>query len=183
MAEQKASMGLRIFETIGGIIVLFLGAYVLAYPGAAIATLILFVAIGLIILGIVTFIRVFESGISGWRRLLNLILAVLLIIVAGYVIANPFIYGSLTLVYLLDLGLIFAGMASIARGTPRNDSRWRNRRHPRLWSGNLPAARLSLGPGILGCCLDHIWTRSDFLGYRREMDVIRSLPIFSRPRF
>ena len=118
MAEQKASMGLRVLEIIGGIIVLVLGAYVLVYPGAAIASLILFLAIGLIILGIVSFIRVFGSGISGWRRLLNLILAVLLIIIAGYVIANPFIYGSLTLVYLLGLGLIFAGLASIARGTP-----------------------------------------------------------------
>jgi uncharacterized membrane protein HdeD (DUF308 family) len=42
---------------------------------------------------------------------------VLAILIAGSVIANPFIYGSLTLVYLLGLSLLFAGIASAARGT------------------------------------------------------------------
>jgi uncharacterized membrane protein HdeD (DUF308 family) len=118
MADQKAPMWLRILEIIGGIIVLVLGAYAIVYPGAAIATLILFLMVGLIVLGIVSFIRVFASGISGWRRLLNLILSVLVIIIAAYIIAYPVIYGTLTLVYLLGLALIFAGFASIARGTP-----------------------------------------------------------------
>jgi len=117
MAE-KTSTGLRILEIIAGIIILVLGAYVLAYPGVAIATLIFFLSVGLIILGIASFVRIFSAGISGWRRLFNLILAVLLIIIAGYVIANPFIYGSLTLVYLLALALIFAGFAAIARASP-----------------------------------------------------------------
>lgn len=115
--EKKSSMGLRILEIIAGVIVLVLAGYVIAHPGVAIATLILFLAIALIILGVAYFIRVFAKGISGWRRLLNLILSVLAIIIAAYVIANPLIYGSLTLVYLLGLALLFAGIASAARGT------------------------------------------------------------------
>jgi uncharacterized membrane protein HdeD (DUF308 family) len=115
--ETKSSMWLRILEIIAGLIILVLGGYVIAYPGVAIATLILFLAIALIILGIAYFIRVFAKGITGWRRLLNLILSVLAIIIAAAVIDNPFIYGSLTLVYLLGLALLFAGIASAARGT------------------------------------------------------------------
>ena len=117
-AEQKKSpMWLRILEIIAGLIIVVLAGYVIAYPGVAIATLILFLAIALIIIGIDYFIRVFAKDITGWRRLLNLILSVLAIIIAGAVIANPFIYGSLTLVYLLGLALLFAGIASAARGT------------------------------------------------------------------
>ena len=115
--EKKSSMWLRILEIIAGVIILILGGYVIAYPGVAIGTLILFLAIALIIIGIDYFIRVFAKGITGWRRLLNLILSALAIIIAAAVIANPFIYGSLTLVYLLGLALLFAGIASAARGT------------------------------------------------------------------
>jgi uncharacterized membrane protein HdeD (DUF308 family) len=115
--QQKSSMWLRILEIIAGFIIVVLAGYVIAYPGVAIATLILFLAIALIIIGIDYFIRVFAKGITGWRRLLNLILSALAIIIAAAVIANPFIYGSLTLVYLLGLALLFAGIASAARGT------------------------------------------------------------------
>ncbi len=115
--ENKSSIWLRILEIIAGLIILVLGGYVIAYPGVAIATLILFLAIALIILGINYFIRVFAKGITGWRRLLNLILSALAIIIAAAVIDNPFVYGSLTLVYLLGLALLFAGIASAARGT------------------------------------------------------------------
>jgi uncharacterized membrane protein HdeD (DUF308 family) len=115
--EKKSSMWLRILEIVAGIIIVILGGYVIAYPGVAIGTLILFLAIALIIIGIDYFIRIFAKGITGWRRLLNLILSVLAIIIAAAVIDNPFIYGSLTLVYLLGLALLFAGIASAARGT------------------------------------------------------------------
>jgi uncharacterized membrane protein HdeD (DUF308 family) len=115
--QQKSSMWLRILEIIAGLIIVVLAGYVIAYPGVAIATLILFLAIALIIIGVNYFIRVFAKGITGWRRLVNLILSALAIIIAASVIANPFIYGSLTLVYLLGLALLFAGIASAARGT------------------------------------------------------------------
>jgi len=115
--QKKSPMWLRIVEIIAGIIIVVLAGYVIAYPAVAIATLILFLAIALIIIGIDYFIRVFAKGITGWRRLLNLILSALAIIIAAYIIAYPAIYGSLTLVYLLGLALLFAGIASAARGT------------------------------------------------------------------
>jgi uncharacterized membrane protein HdeD (DUF308 family) len=115
--QKKSPMWLRIVEIIAGIIIVVLAGYVIAYPRVAIATLILFLAIALIIIGIDYFIRVFAKGITGWRRLFNLILSALAIIIAAYVIAYPAIYGSLTLVYLLGLALLFAGIASAARGT------------------------------------------------------------------
>ncbi|HYA33709.1 MAG TPA: DUF308 domain-containing protein [Candidatus Bathyarchaeia archaeon] len=115
--EKKSSTGLRILEIIAGLIILVLGGYVVVHPGVAIATLILFLAIALIILGVAYFIRVFAKGISGWQRVLNLILSILAIIIAAFVIDNPLVYGSLTLVYLLGLALLFAGIASAARGT------------------------------------------------------------------
>jgi uncharacterized membrane protein HdeD (DUF308 family) len=115
--QNKSSTWLRILEIIAGLIIVVLAGYVIAYPRAAIATLILFLAIALIIIGIDYFIRVFAKGITGWRRLLNLILSALAIIIAAYIIAYPAIYGSLTLVYLLGLALLFAGIASAARGT------------------------------------------------------------------
>jgi uncharacterized membrane protein HdeD (DUF308 family) len=115
--EKKSSMGLRILEILAGIIVLVLAGYVIAHPLVAVATLISFLAIALIILGVAYFIRVFAKGISGWRRLLNLILSILAIIIAAYIIAYPAIYGSLTLVYLFGLAFLFAGIANAARGT------------------------------------------------------------------
>jgi len=115
--QKKSPMWLRILEIIAGLMIVVLAGYVIAYPGVAIATLILFLAIALIIIGIDYFIRIFAKDITGWRRLLNLILSVLAIIIAGAVIANPLIYGSLTLVYLLGLALLFAGIASAARST------------------------------------------------------------------
>lgn len=115
--ENKSPMWLRILEIIAGIIIIVLAGSVIAFPSGAIATLIVFLAIALIVLGIAYFVRVFAKGISGWRRLLNLIMSALAIIIAAYIIAYPAIYGSLTLVYLFGLAFLFAGIASAARGT------------------------------------------------------------------
>jgi uncharacterized membrane protein HdeD (DUF308 family) len=112
-------LGLRILEIIAGIIVLALGAYVIAYPGGVTpAVLVAFLAVGLLIISGMGFVRAFQEGISGRRRLLNLILWIIALLLAIAVLVYPLTYGSLILVYLLGLGLIFAGFASIARGTP-----------------------------------------------------------------
>ena len=113
----RSPMWLRIVEIILGLIVLILGLYAIVYPGAALVTLIFLLAIGLIIVACVDFVRAFGAGISGWRRLLYVILAIIALVLAAYVIANPLIYGSLTLVYLLGFALLFAGIALAARGT------------------------------------------------------------------
>ena len=117
MAE-KTSMGLRIVEIIIGIIVLALGGYALAYPGITAATLIAFLAVGLLILSAWSFIRVFGEDISGWRRLWNLILSIIALLLALAVLVAPLIYGALTLGWLVALALIFAGLAVLGRGTP-----------------------------------------------------------------
>jgi uncharacterized membrane protein HdeD (DUF308 family) len=114
--EKKSSIWLRIVEIIAGLIILVLGGYVIAYPGVALATLSAFLAIALIVLGIASFVRIFARGISGWQRILNLVLSILVIIIAALIIDNV-VYGILTLVFLLGLGLLFAGIASAARGT------------------------------------------------------------------
>jgi uncharacterized membrane protein HdeD (DUF308 family) len=115
MADQ--SMWIRIGEIIAGIIVLILGGYAIAYPGVTAAVLIAFLAIGLLIIGIVEFVRVFQEGISGWRRLLNLILSILAILLALAVLVYPYLAGGAVLGWLVALALIFAGLAAVGRGT------------------------------------------------------------------
>ena len=115
--EKKSSIWLRIIEIVAGLIILVLAGYVIAKPGLTLLTLAAFLAIALIILGIISFVRVLARGISGWQRVLNLILAILEIIIAALIIDN-IVYGILTIVFLLGLGLLFAGIASASRGTP-----------------------------------------------------------------
>jgi uncharacterized membrane protein HdeD (DUF308 family) len=114
--EKKSSMWLRLVEIIAGIIIIALGVFVIANPSLATITLVFFLGVALIILGVTCFVRVFANGIAGWQRLLILILSALTIILAAFVIANPLIYGSSLLVVLLGLALLFAGIASAARG-------------------------------------------------------------------
>ena len=106
----------RALEIILGIIALVLGVYVLIYPGVAVATLVFLLAIALIIIAIRDFITAFSRGIAGWQRVLNFIVALIAIALAGYVLAYPGL-GALTLAFFLGLALIFAGIASASRGT------------------------------------------------------------------
>ncbi len=117
MVEGKASGWLRVAEIIAGIIALVLGIYVIVYPGIAAATLVAFLAVGLLILSLVEFIRIFSAGISGWQRLLNLVLSVIAFLLAVAVLVAPIIAGGLALAWLVALALIFAGFAFMARGT------------------------------------------------------------------
>jgi len=114
--EKKSSMWVRIAEIVGGIIIIALGVLAWLNPiatGIALSTLL---AVALIILAILSFVRVFARGISGWQRILNLILSIVEIVIAALII-DSFVYGILTLVFLLGLGLLFAGIASASRGT------------------------------------------------------------------
>ncbi|MGZ4908723.1 MAG: DUF308 domain-containing protein [Halobacteriota archaeon] len=117
MVEEKASGPLRIAEIIAGIIALALGAYAIIYPGIAAATLIALLAIGLLIVSLIEFVRIFSTGISGWQRLLNAILSLITFLLAAAVLVAPVFVGGLTLGWLVALALIFAGFAFMARGT------------------------------------------------------------------
>jgi uncharacterized membrane protein HdeD (DUF308 family) len=114
--ENKTSMWVRIAEIIGGIIVIALGVWAWLNPietGIALVTLL---GIALIILGILEFVRIFDHGISGWQRLLNLILSIILIVLAAMVLGN-ILLGFFTITFLLGLALLFAGLVSASRGT------------------------------------------------------------------
>ncbi len=117
MAEEKQGGWLRFGELIAGIIILVIAGYVIAYPGAAAATLIALLAIALIILAIWEFVRIFSEGISGWRRLLRLILSIIVFIIAATILVYPAIAGTIVLGWLLAIALIIGGIVWIARGT------------------------------------------------------------------
>jgi hypothetical protein len=136
--EKRSPVWLRILEISAGLIILILGIAAF-YPGVnwALTTFIAFLAIALIIFEIVYIIRVFAKGMAGRRRF-NLILSVLASLIAVLAIALSFyepsyvpfyrffflpliepFYGFffMPLIYLLALGLLFAGIASAVRGT------------------------------------------------------------------
>jgi hypothetical protein len=110
-------MWLRILEISAGLMILILGVAAF-YPGVAWGweKFIAILAIALIILEIAYIIRIFAKGISRRRRL-NLILSVLATLVAVVVLRAVYFYRSFVTVNLLALGLLFAGIASAARGT------------------------------------------------------------------
>ena len=110
-------MWLRMLETCAGLTILILGVAAF-YPGVVWGwtTFIAFLAIALIILEIAYIIRIFAKGISGRRRL-NLILSVLATLIAILVLATVSSYEYFLTINLLALGLLFAGIASAARGT------------------------------------------------------------------
>ena len=82
MADEKTSMWLRIGEIVAGLIVLVLGGYAIAYPGVTAATLIAFLAVGLLVITGIEFVRVFSEGISGWQRLANAGFAIIAFLLA-----------------------------------------------------------------------------------------------------
>ncbi len=108
---------MRIAEIVVGIIAIVLGGYAIAYPGITEATLIALLAIGLLIIAAIEFVRVFSTGISGWQRLLNLILSVIVFLIALAILIYPVIVGGVALGWLVALALIIAGVSFIARGT------------------------------------------------------------------
>ncbi|MGZ4904217.1 MAG: HdeD family acid-resistance protein [Halobacteriota archaeon] len=117
MVEEKTSGWLRIAEIIVGLIVIVLGGYAIAYPGVTLATLIALLAFGLLILSAVEFVRIFSTGISGWQRLLNLILSVIVFLIALVILVYPLIAGAIVLGWLVAIALIIAGAMFISRGS------------------------------------------------------------------
>lgn len=114
--EKKSPTWLRIFEISTGLIILIL-CVAAFYPGVhwGSTTFVAFLAIALIILEIAYIIRIFAKDIS--ERRLNLILSVLATLIAVLALVLSFYGFFLTLDHLLALGLLFAGIASAARGT------------------------------------------------------------------
>ncbi len=117
MVDEKNPWWLRVAEIIVGIIAIALGAYVIAYPGVAAATLISLLAFGLLVVAAIEFIRIFPEGISGWQRLLNLILSVIVFLLALAILIYPVFAGVVELGWLVAIALIVAGAAFTVRRT------------------------------------------------------------------
>src|SRR5436309_13885987 len=90
IAVEKIPSWIRAAEVILGLVSLVAGVYVLAYPGVAIATLILLLAVGLVFLGW----RDIALGAMGkllpsWWRAANIVLGVLPLVASVAVLAEP----------------------------------------------------------------------------------------------
>ncbi len=115
--EEKTPWWLRVANILVGILAIALGAYALLYPGTTAATLIAFLAFGLLVIGLIELVRVFSAGISGWQRLLNLVLSVIVFLIALAILVYPVFAGGIALAWLVAIGLIFAGASLVARGS------------------------------------------------------------------
>ncbi len=117
MEEDRTPWWLRIAEILVGILAIALGVYALLYPGVTAATLIAFLAFGLLVIALIELVRVFSAGISGWQRLLNLVLSALAFLIALAILVYPILAGGIALGWLVAIALIFAGASLAARGT------------------------------------------------------------------
>jgi uncharacterized membrane protein HdeD (DUF308 family) len=113
---KKMSSWLRAANLIIGFIILLLSLVVLSYPGLAITTLIMILAIGLIITGSVRiFIGFMDESISDKLRGFNVFIGLLMFVLAFIVI----IYNWLTtivLIYILAFSLLLNGLARFVIG-------------------------------------------------------------------
>src|SRR6267378_7391588 len=116
IAIEKMPSWIRAAEVILGIVSLIAGVYVLAYPGVAIATLILLLAVGLIFLGARDIVLgAMGKFLPSWLRAANIVLGVLAFILSVVVINEPG-FAVRTLVLLLYVVLFVRGVAGISLG-------------------------------------------------------------------
>ena len=178
MAEEKASMWLRITEIIIGLIVLVLGGYVVAYPGVAAATLIGFLAVGIFILSFVEFARIFSEGISGWQRLLRLILSVIVFLLAIAILVSPLIWGRINPCVVGRTGVDLFGIRGHRTRHSRDDSSRHHRSNSRLCRVFISSARRSHCSTFAGDSSDHIRVRVDSIRPLGKMGITHSLLLF-----
>ena len=116
IAVEKMPSWIRAAEVILGVVSLVAGVYVLAYPGVAIATLILLLAVGLIFLGWRDIVLgAMGKFLPSWLSGANVILGLLAFILSVIVIAEPG-FAVLTLILILYAALFVRGVAGVAMG-------------------------------------------------------------------
>ena len=178
MAEQ--SMWLRIAEIIVGLIIVILGGYAIAYPGVAAATLIAFLAVGLIVLSGIEFAQVFALDISGWRRLLNLILSAIAFLLALAGTRRPAYLWNLDPRLARSLGVDLRRFSGHRTQHSGDDNRWHNRRYTRFCRADKSHCRRDHGSGVTGDSPDHIRVNVDSIRSLGKMGVTPHLPSFFR---
>jgi uncharacterized membrane protein HdeD (DUF308 family) len=99
---------LRALEIVTGLLAIILGIVVLVYPDWGVATLVIWLSVGLLFLGIRSIVLGGHKGVSNGVKALSLIAGILSLILAVLVIAFPD-YGALTLIWFLSFGLMVYG--------------------------------------------------------------------------
>src|SRR3989441_13024366 len=116
IAVEKIPSWIRAAEVILGLVSLVAGVYVLAYPGVAIATLILLLALGLIFLGWRDIVLgAMGKFLPSWLRAANIVLGILAFVLSVVVLAEPG-FAVLTLILLLYVALFVRGVAGVQWG-------------------------------------------------------------------
>ena len=122
--EVKTSPAWRVLEILGGLLVLALAVIVLLDQQAAIQTLVIVIAAGLIIGGLTRIALGLNPAIfSPTIRALNVAGGIIAIVLGAVVV----VFSSLaiaTLIVLLALGLLFAGALEIGIGVARHPPTW-----------------------------------------------------------
>ena len=173
-------MWLRIAEIIVGLIIVILGGYAIAYPGVAAATLIAFLAVGLIVLSGIEFAQVFALDISGWRRLLNLILSAIAFLLALAVPRRPAYLWNVDPRLARSLGVDLRRFSGHRTQHSGDDNRWHNRRYTRFCRADKSHCRRDHGSGVTGDSPDHIRVNVDSIRSLGKMGVTPHLPSFFR---
>jgi len=122
--EVKTSPGWRVLEILGGLLVLALAVIVFLDQQAAIQTLVIVIAGGLIIGGLTRIALGFNTALfPSTIRALNLAGGIIAIVLGGVVL----VFSNLaiaTLIILLALGLLFAGALEVGIGVARHPPTW-----------------------------------------------------------
>ena len=124
----KQPSWLRALEIITGIMSIILGITVLIYPDWGVATLIVWLSVGLMFIGIRSIALVGVKGLSNGSKALSVISGILSVILAFLVIIFPD-YGVATLIWFVAFGLLIYGftmmyLAYVLKETPGYTRGW-----------------------------------------------------------
>jgi uncharacterized membrane protein HdeD (DUF308 family) len=139
MSESKSPGWMRGAQVGLGVIAIILSIYVIAYPGIAVVTIIIILAIVLMVIGIfeiITGIFALGANRSRWG---SVGLGVLALIISGIALAFP-VGATAFVIILLAIALLFIGISRVIRGV--------GDKHSRGW-----ARGFSIGVGALAIVL------------------------------
>lgn len=126
-AARRTSSGWeRSFEILVGIFSIVAAFLVWAFPGVAVLTLLVLLAVGLLLTGLASVsLGLAARGHPTWVRTLRVVLGLFVLVTAGLVVFAPAGFGIGLLVFLLAFVLMFTGVAHVfAAGGTRGQPRW-----------------------------------------------------------
>ena len=124
MGEQKSSTSKRVLQIILGIGALILAFVILFYPGFGLATLIVFLSFGLMMMGFWLFgVGLIDAKQSGAIRWLSVIVGLIVIAFSVIALVYPGL-GTATLILILAIGIMSLGFGAILQGVNSEQSGW-----------------------------------------------------------